>query len=145
MTDYIKLSKADFVTKKGGQTKGIAPSLHIKHNGLICFNRAAVQHLSLYDENKKEYSGVTFCTEKSSRNCFAVMRDDAGWKLRSAVCGQMIFNNVSLAKYILDATLQRSPCAVGVVKPESLTFKIATQSVDDDKNKDVFALIRKKE
>ena len=35
--------------------------------------------------------------------------------------------------------------AVGAVKPSSVVFRIARLPLDDDKNKDVYALLRKKE
>lgn len=139
--EYIKLSKQDFTNNHKYQGK--APTLCIKRGGLFILNRSAVRHLNLFDDKKKEYSGVSFCAEASSRNCFAILRDDSGWCLRSAVSGQAVFNNSSLARHIIDTTWDRDSHAVGCDKPTSMVFKIALLPVDD-KNKDVFALIQKK-
>lgn len=139
--EYIMLKKDDFVSEKGKERFVPRPRLHVKYSGLFCINRDGVTQLGL-----KKDSGVSFCTEKSSNNCFAVLRDDAsGWKTRPAVCGSVVFNNVKLARHIIDSTWGKVFHSAGEVKPLSLTFNIATLPVDEDKNKNVFALIEKKE
>jgi len=56
----------------------------------------------------------------------------------------MVFNNVALAKHIIDTTWKRMAVPALALRPVSMTFKIALLPVDDYKNKDVFALIQKK-
>lgn len=133
MSSYVKLRDEDLV-RHGNNMK---PTVHIKYDGLFTFNRRAVEHLGLS-------TGVSFCSEKSSRNCFAVMRDDTGYKLRRTEWDQMLFNNSALAKHIIDLTLERCPLPAGAEKPCSMVFVIAKLPVDDGDNKDVYALIQKK-
>ena len=136
MSDYQKLNKDDFPYHGKGRTLDRVPMLHVKYGGLFEFNRSAVALLG---------SRVSLCEEKSSRNCFAVMRDVDGYELRDiGVCGRAEFNNASLAKHFIDKTWERDVHAVGVKTPQSMTFLIAVLPVDDLENKDVFALIRKK-
>jgi hypothetical protein len=55
-----------------------------------------------------------------------------------------VFNCVGLARHVIDTTwdsLISHP--VGAVKPESMVFRIARLPLDDGKNKDVFALLRR--
>ena len=135
MGEYIKLSKEDFSCGKG-KVIDKAPVLHVKYGGLFEFNRSAVALLG---------RRVSLCEEKSSRNCFAVMRDVEGYELRDiGVCGRAEFNNASLAKHVIDKTWERDVHAADAKKPLSMTFLIAVLPVDDVENKDTFALIRKK-
>lgn len=134
MSSYEKLREEDLI-KHGHK---MVPTVHIKYDGLFTFNRSAVEHLGLSG------GGVSFCVEKSSRNCFAVMCDDAGYKLRRTEWDQMLFNNSALAKHIIDLTLERTPLPAGAEKPCSMVFVIAKLPVDDGENNGVFALIRKK-
>jgi hypothetical protein len=133
MSEYEKLRDEDLV-RHGNNMK---PTVHIKSDGLFTFNRRAVEHLGLS-------TGVSFCVEKSSRNCFAVMRDDSGYKLRKTNCGRLLIDNSALAKHIINLTLERCPLPAGVEKPKSVVFVIALLPVDDGDNKDVYALIQKK-
>lgn len=134
MTDYIKLNPCDFPQNKGRKT-GDA-TVHIKRTGHFEFNRVAVQRLG---------NRVSICVEKSSRNCFAVMRDDGGYEMHDlGVSERMGFSNSSLAKHVLDKTWERDVHAADVKMPCGMTFLIAVMPVDDGENKDVFALIRKK-
>lgn len=135
MSSYKKIKKM-----KSGRKDVVVhkdPSVHVRYDGLFTFNRSAVKHLGLN-------SGVSFCVEKSSRNCFAVMRDDNGYCLRRTTAGQMLFNNYSLARNIINSTFERCPLPAGVEKPKSVVFVIASLPVDDGENKDVYALIQKK-
>lgn len=135
MSTYTKLSKDDFVYCGRGRELSTPPKLHIKSMGLFEFNRSAVAILG---------KSVSFCEDKSSRNCFAVMRDVDGYALREDNYGRMQFNNISLARHVIDKTWERDGHAADVKKPQSMTFLVAQLPVDDVENKDTFALIRKK-
>ena len=137
MTDYIKLNKDDFVSCKGGGAKSMEPTVVVKDSGLFILNRSAMDILG-------GASGVSFCEEKSSRNCFAVMGDEGGFRLHATSCGRMLFNNVKLARHIIGCTVMRMALPAGAVAPGHVVFRVASVSVDDDKNKGVFALILKK-
>lgn len=137
MTDYIKLNKDDFVSCHGGSTKSMEPTVVVKDSGLFILNRSAMGILG-------GVVGVSFCEEKSSRNCFAIMGDKEGFLLHATSCGRMMFNNVKLARHIISCTVMRMSLPAGAVVPKKVLFHVARVSVDDDKNKGVFALILKK-
>lgn len=138
MSAYVKLDKMKSQNPgRVNHSVNTKPTVRVKYGGLFTFNHAAVVHLGLC-------TGVSFCADSSSRNCFAVMSDYAGYLLRRTEVGQMLFNNSALAKHIIDLTLERSPLPAGVEKPKSMVFVIASKPVDDGENSGVFALIRKK-
>jgi hypothetical protein len=116
----------------------VEATVHVKDNGLFTLNIATVNRLGLING-----CGVSFCAEKSLRNCFAIMRDAFGYPLRGGVSGQMFFNCVELARHIIDSTLMRGGIPAGAVKPRSMVFIVAHLPVDD-KSPDVYALIQKK-
>ena len=134
-----KLNKEDFMATVRG-----VPTARFTYIGLVTFNKAAVKHLDLYDKTKNSYAIINICRDKDSRCDFGVFKDTEGWQLRKAWGGTAIFNNVGLARHVIDATWERGIRAVGTVKPTSIIFRIAKLPLDDDKNKDVFALLRKK-
>ena len=137
-----KLNKEDFIDPMRGQ-----PSVRFTHKGVVCFNKAAVKHLGLHDKKSGKYAIVNICREKDDPSNFGVFKDTEGWQLRNAFADGAIFNNVGLARFIIDTTWDRkgSCHGVGAVKPQSMVFRIARLPMDDGKNKDVFALLRKKE
>lgn len=132
-SEYIKLSKDEFSCKERVIVK--IPSVHIKYTGQIEFNHSAMELLG---------RRVSFCAEKSSRNCFAVMRDVEGYEMRDAYGRRGVFNNASLARHLIDKTWERDVHAADARRPQSMVFIIASLPVDDTENKDTFALIRKK-
>ena len=135
-----KLCKDDFVDVMRGQ-----PTVRFTDKGVVFFNRAAIKHLKLCD--RSGYYGVSICRDNKCPSDFSVMRDDdCGWRLRSATAGGGVFNCVGLARHVIDQTWERCRShPVGAVKPRSWVFRIARLPIDDDKNSNVFALIRKKE
>jgi hypothetical protein len=74
-----------------------------------------------------------------------VCKDEEGWALRKITEGRVAFNCVGLANHVIDATWDSfisHPMAS--VKPESMSFRLARLPLDDGKNSDVFALLRRK-
>ena len=136
-TEYIKLRKEDFMGKHKG--RNMEATVHVKDNGLFTLNVSAVKILGV-----DSGGSVTLCAEKSSRNCFAIMKDDGGYCLRCGEYGQMFFNCASLARHVIDKSLERGGVPAGAVKPRSMVFIVASLPVDDGENSGVFALIRKK-
>lgn len=130
-----KLKKEDFASDKPARG---TPQIRFTKNGTVIINRSAVRHLGLQ-------RGVSICKDKKDCGEFAIMRDDNGWTVRKAGNGQMVFNNAALVHHILDKTFEKCCHAAGVSRPDSYTFRIALLPLDDDKNKDVFALLRNNE
>ena len=121
------------------------PTVRFTNMGLVCFNKAAVKHLGLCDK-KGVYAVINICRDRKIHSDFGVFVDSEGWQLRKESSGGAVFNNVGLARHVIDATWERCQShAVGSVKPSSVVFRIARLPLDDDKNKDVFALLRKKD
>jgi hypothetical protein len=138
-----KLRKEDFAKGRGMRC---IPTLRLTKSGCIILSRGAVNLLGLYDKSKKQYFGVTICQGKghADEGDFFIMRDDNGWKLREGHAGSAMFNSCMLVKHIIRTIWERNSHVVGDIAPGSMGFKICSLPVDDDKNKDVYALIKKK-
>ena len=140
--DIELLSREDFNDRSRGE-----PAVHFDKRGAIYFNKAAVKHLFLFE--KGVYFGVSLYHDPKHPHDFFVMRDDdRGWQLRGAEGGGARFNSASLANHVIDTTwtMWCQSLAVGCVpaKPLTMGFRIARLPVDNDKNNNVYALIRKK-
>lgn len=135
-----KLHKEDFADPMRGE-----PTVRFTFKGVVFFNKCAVKHLGLYDK-KNGYSIVSICRDLKTKSDFGVFKDSEGWCLRKGTAGGCLFNNVGIARHVIDATWDRCVShAMGAVKPKSVVFRIARLPLDDGKNKDVYALLRKKE
>lgn len=134
------LSKEDFKDAMRGE-----PTVRFTHSGVVFFNKAAVKHLGLKD--KVGFLFVQICRDLKVKSDFAVFKDTCdGWQLRDGHAGGALFNSVGLARHVIDATWERCVShPVGAEKPGSVVFLIAKLPLDDDKNKDVYALLRKRE
>jgi hypothetical protein len=135
-----KLHKEDFTDPLRGE-----PTVRFTKSGVVLFNKCAVKHLELKDKNG--YASVSFGHDLKYKSDFNVFKDTEGWQLRAnkGTAGGAIFNNVALTRHVIDVTWAMNNHAVGVEKPNSMVFRIARLPLDDDKNKDVYALLRKKE
>lgn len=134
MPDYIKLNAGDFASMRG-KKKSEEATVYVRDTGRFEFNYVAVERLG---------TNVSLCAEKSSRNCFAVMRNGGDFELSYQGGRRMAFYCAPLANHVIDSTWERDVHAADAKKPQSMTFVIASLPVDDGENKDVFALIRKK-
>jgi hypothetical protein len=139
-----KLKKEDFL--RGKCHKG-TPTIHFTNSGCIILSHGAVLLLGLYDEKKKTYSPVTICcgqkeTEKSD---FFITKDPDGWVTREITKKGAAFNCKALVEHVIKKTWERNGHTGNEVMPKRMGFTIARFPVDDDKNKDVYALIRKKQ
>jgi len=140
-----KLNKSKFISPRN--TRGVA-TISFYHKGEIHLSRSAVRHLGLYDTHKKRFASISVFVDSDDRqqSDFFIMRDDTeGWCLRSAYGGGAVFNSCELARHVIRKTWERCVHAVGDNIPTRMIFRIASLPVDDDKNKEVFALLRKKE
>ena len=141
-----KLKKEDFtadVVVRG------EPGIRFGKTGLIAINKSAVKHLKLYDEKNNKFYGVSFLQDTKHNGDLYIMRDDNGWELRGTnkegVC-IAVFNNTALCHHVIDVTWDHyTSHPLGAEKPCSYHFCIAIMPADDGKNKNVFALLRKKE
>jgi hypothetical protein len=136
--DVEKLSKSSFVDFLRGE-----PTIRFTNKGVVYLNHAAVKHLKLLQGSV--LSSVSICRDNKCHADFGIFKDSEGWCLRPGPGGGMMFNNVGLARHVIDATWDRCQShPVGAEKPQSVVFRIARLPLDDGKNKDVFALLRKK-
>jgi hypothetical protein len=140
--DIEILHKGDFMNELRGEA-----TIRFTYSGVVCFNHAAVIFLKLIESGKKGYSPIHLCKDPKNPGDFGVFKDPSGWVLRKNSTGGAVFNCVGLARYIIDATWNRQGVChpVSSVKPFSYVFRIARKPWDDGKNKDVFALLRRKE
>jgi hypothetical protein len=122
------------------------PTIRFTYAGVVYLNRHAVRVLNLIEKGNKGYSPVLICREPKAKHNFGIFKDAGGWVLRDGASGGVMFNCVGLARHIIDATWDMpGAChAVGSVKPRSMVFRVAAKPWDDDKNRDVYALLRKK-
>ena len=136
--DIEKLRPEDFDYK----TYGGYPLIRFTIKGAIILSHKAVEHLKL--KHGKDYFGVSIFKDKNDPCNFSIRRDSEGWQLRPYTNGQVIFNNAGLARHVLARTFEKCAHPAGTAMPASFTFRIALRSIDDDKNFDVFALLRNK-
>ena len=120
-----------------------SPIVRFCRSGAVVLTHSAVVHLRLC-EKEDHIHGISICHDKDDPCEFFIMRDDDGWVLRYISHGQLVFNNACLSRYIIGKTFEKCAHAAGVEMPKSYSFLIAPRPVDDDKNKYVFALLRKK-
>jgi hypothetical protein len=135
-----KLRKEDFTPNS------CKPLVRVYYTGEVYLNRLAVEHLGL--RNGHGYLPLSICHDKDPRRCgdFFIMRDDEGWCLIDAPGRGAKFYGAKLTHLIIDSTWNNVSChPAGVSKPKHMTFIVARLPVDDDKNKDVFALLRNKQ
>jgi hypothetical protein len=133
-----KLHKDDFVS---GRERGV-PTICFRSSGMIALSRIAVEHLKLYDARKKVFKNVDIRSGVNyGKTEFFISAVDGEFSVRKGWHGGALFNNCMLARHVIDKSWSGG---AGVVKPDRMIFRIAIVPVDDDKNKDVFALIRKK-
>ena len=135
-----KLRKEDFAKGRGMRC---IPTIRLTRCGCIILSRGAVELLGL----KGKSVGVSILQGKghADEGDFFISRDASGWIVREGHAGSVMFNSCALVKHIIKTTWERNGHAVGDVTPTKMNFKIASLPVDDDKNKNVYALIRKKE
>jgi hypothetical protein len=107
--------------------------------GAVIINHIAMRQLGL-DCSKRVCIG--YDSERPADFVISVGSAE-GWKLRSGNHGEGIFNSVGLVRRIIDATWGRKSHAVGENKPCSMSFVVARLGVDEGKNRNVFALLRK--
>jgi hypothetical protein len=131
------LRKEDYVVKKKGSYE-VDARVRVSVDGLVVFNRSAVMRLGLEDG-----CGVSFSEDVSSRNCFAVGRDDErGYVLRGDGYGRLMFNCVELSRHVLRCSVVRMALAAGSVVPSYVVFVVAGMPIEENSN--IFALIMKK-
>jgi hypothetical protein len=120
------------------------PAIRFDSTGAISLNKYAIKHLKL--RIAKSLFPVSICRDTKCHSEFSITKDLDGWVLREDHWGRAVFNCAELSRYVIDETWNRTGShGVGVEKPRSIVFRIARMPVDDDKNKDVFALLRKRE
>lgn len=136
--DIEKLGKSEFMDHLRGE-----PTIRFTNKGVVYLNHSAVKHLSLH--NDSGFYSVSICRDDKNHADFGIFKDTEGWCLRSGPGDGAMFNNTGLARHVIDATWDRCSHVVGAVKPCSMVFRIARLPLDDGKNKDVYALLRRKE
>jgi hypothetical protein len=135
--DIEKLRKEDFKDPFKGE-----PLISFAIKGEITLNRMAVEHLGLRDGDG--FFSIHICRDVKSPADFGIFIDPEGWCLRADVGGRAKFNCIGLAQHVMEATWNRQVShPVNSVMPSLMTFRIARLPLDDNKNKDVFALLRK--
>ena len=109
--------------------------------GAVIINACAMKQLGLS-------SGKRVCVGYDKRSCadFVIsISSEEGWEVRVGNHGEGIFNSVGLVRRVVDDSWGKKSHVPGENKPRSISFRIARLPVDDGKNKNVYALLRKKE
>jgi hypothetical protein len=131
------LRKEDFDSFRNN---GTVPTVRFTKDGVVIINHVAMKHLRLSCDSR-----VSIGFDKKDPSEFVVFKSDNGWRVRVGKHNEGIFNSMGLVRHIIDATWKRRSHVPGENKPCSISFRVARLPVDDGKNKDVYALIRKKE
>ena len=63
---------------------------------------------------------------------------------RNANSGGGVFASVDLCAFVIEKSWQRTPHSAADVCPARINFVVCDRPVDDDENKHIFSLIRKK-
>ncbi len=139
-----KLKKDDFITERGGNRK--IATIRFTPNGCIVLSNTSVQFLKLYDPLTNTYASISICCGKKDNDKaeFFITKDPDGWQLRRGAADTALFNCKALVSHVIKKTWEIHPHVNGEEMPKRIGFRIAHLPVDDDKNKDVFALIRKR-
>jgi hypothetical protein len=66
------------------------------------------------------------------------------YRLRKNGTGGAVFNSVDLAQLVMDKTWAITPRPAGAMCPDRFTFIVCERPVDDEENKEIYALLRKK-
>jgi len=66
------------------------------------------------------------------------------YRLRQNGRGGAVFNSVDLSALVIEKTWTVTPRPAGAECPSRVTFIVCNNSVDDEENKNVYALLRKK-
>ena len=142
-----KLNKSNFTSSRN--TRNVS-TISFNKKGVVHLSRNAVRQLRLYDTGKKKFFAVSVFIDKDDHMAsnFFIMRDDSseGWCLRKAYGGGAVFNSCELSRYVIRKTWERTRHVVGDENvPDKMIFRIASLPVDDEENKNVYALLRKKD
>lgn len=133
-----KLSKSDFANDRGGA------KITFYSDGKIVFSRKAIEHLKLLDKSGS-FCPVLLCRDSKNPTEFGVFKDPTGYNLYHMQTNCAIFHCAGLARHVIDITWEKYGVkAVGCEKPSFMVFTIAPLPLDEGKNKDVYALLRKK-
>jgi hypothetical protein len=135
-----KLSETDL---SSGVLSKAYPSVRFNSDGRIFINRSGVQHLKLYNETLRSFERVSICHDKDNPCEFFIIKDASGKELHKSAQGEATLHDAVMARHVINKTFERCAHAADTVKPDRYTFRIALFPVDDDKNKDVYALLRK--
>ena len=132
-----ELHKEDFASR--GE-----PSVRFDKCGEIKINKAGVEHLRL-----KEIGIPFVCIfQGEDREChnFFIKKSSSGWGLRSGPDGSLRFNCAAMSKLVIRETWESHVRPAGDTwnRPKAYTLHIALVPIDNENNKDVYALIRKK-
>ncbi|MGD0340533.1 MAG: hypothetical protein ABSA76_02330 [Bacteroidales bacterium] len=109
--------------------------------GAVIINHIAMKQLGFCCGER-----VLIGYDKKNPCDFVILKSSSeGWVLRGGNHGEGIFNSVGLVKHVIGATWGRRSHVPSENKPCSMSFGVAKLPVDDGKNKNVYALLRKKE
>jgi len=98
----------------------------------VALVRLNVRHGSLVDVFQGDVPSEFFISEGSS------------YRLRRNGRGGAVFNSVDLTQLVMDKTWTVTSRPAGAACPDRFTFIICDRPVDDEENKNIYALLRKK-
>ena len=139
--NLIEVNRADYNPKISPRGE---PIIRFERRGLVRINKAAVKHLGLSLDGNNCLA--IFHGDDEDKNKYVVRAGKEGWKLRKGFDNALEFCCAQLSKEIITATWNSHGHAVGTdyLKPKAYSLHVSLFALDGDKNKDVFALIRKK-
>ena len=133
----MDLKKLNKETLGGRCKKGIA-TVSFTRRGLVILSERTMNKLELKPNSLVDI----FQGEVPSE--FFISRGTT-FKLRKNGSGGGVFNSMPLCTLVMEKTWQRYGTATISDPPDRFSFTVCNRSVDDEENKHVFGLIRKKE
>jgi hypothetical protein len=116
--------------------RGLA-TVSFTRRGIVILSNLALNRLELKNDSLVDIFQGDLQSE------FFISRGNT-YQLRKNGRGGAVFNSVDLSSLVIDKTWTITSHAYGVDCPTKFTFIICERPVDDEENKNVYALLRKK-
>ena len=126
----------------GSPEKNTEPSITFFKNGLIVLSKRAVTLLKIGSDIKHPgYIQILF-DEESDKDFY--IHGGGSYRVRYNNKGAAMFNCTALCKLVMFQSWSAHGHPAGAEMPKRVTLYLCNKPVDDDKNKNIFALLRKK-
>lgn len=125
----------------GGRSKKGLPTISFTRRGLVILSQKTVEKLEI--DLKSKHHSLVDVFEGPSISEFFISRGTT-YKVRKNGDGGAVFNCSTLSELVIDRSWKVHPHNALEPAPDKFSFIVCDKPVDDEENKNIFALIRKK-